>query len=257
MEFTGKSFAYLVPVILSIASDRSRRFVIATSTITLQKQLYDKDIPLVMDALGLEVETAVLFGRGNYLCLRRFMDARNEKSARGEERTDMELKFEAWVTETETGVFQDLPADVPPDFFFSYSCDDKDCLGYRCPFVSECFYYSARRNAQKARLIVTNHHLLLLDAKNRGESGLSFDEDAVLPGYSAVIMDEAHHIEAEATDVMSRVYSSYHAGRILDYLTRKEKRFGSASIIDFLSTEEKERGSGNALKNAILRSAEV
>ena len=125
---TGKSFAYLVPVILSIASDRSRRFVIATSTITLQKQLYDKDIPLVMDALGLDVETAVLFGRGNYLCLRRFMDARNEKSARGEERTDMELKFEAWVTETETGVFQDLPADVPPDFFFSYSCDDKDCL---------------------------------------------------------------------------------------------------------------------------------
>ena len=248
---TGKSFAYLVPVLLSIASDRSRRFVIATSTITLQKQLYDKDIPLVMEALGMETETAVLFGRGNYLCIRRFMDARNEKSARGEARTDKELRFEAWVTETETGVFQDLPSDVPPDFFFGYACDDKDCLGYRCPFASECFYYSARRKAQKARLIVTNHHLLLLDAKNRDESGLSFDEDAVLPGYSAVIMDEAHHIEAEATDVMSRVYSSYHAGRILDYLTRKEKRFGSASIIDFLSTEEKERGSGKALKEAI------
>ncbi len=248
---TGKSFAYLVPMLLSLSADRSRRFVAATSTITLQKQLYDKDIPLIQDALGLDIETAILYGRSNYLCIRRFSEARNERSISGARRSEDELRFEEWVASTDTGVLQDIPESVPASFFFSYASDDKDCLGYRCPFAGECFYYGARRKAQKARIIVTNHHLLLLDAKNRDESGLDFDEDAVLPGYSVAVMDEAHHIEAEATEVLSRVYSSSRAERVLDYLTRKEKRFGSASILDFLSTEEKERGSGQRLKNEI------
>ncbi len=248
---TGKSFAYLVPAMLSVMENRSRRFVIATSTITLQKQLYDKDIPLVMKALGMSEETAIVYGRSNYLCLRRFNEARNEKSTAGVKRSEAELRFEKWVTATDTGVIQDIPQSVDASLFLSYACDDKDCLGYRCPFANECFYYSARRQAQKARIIVTNHHLLLLDAKNRAECSLDWEEDAVLPGYSVVVMDEAHHIESEATEVLSRVYSSSRANRILDYLTRKEKRFGSASIIDFLSPEEKERGSGQRLKNEI------
>ena len=248
---TGKSFAYLVPSLISASQNKSRRFVFTTSTITLQKQLFDKDIPLVMKALGMDEEAAIVYGRGNYLCLRRFNEARNEKSLSGVKRSDAELKFEKWVTMTDTGVVQDMPHSVDASLFFSFACDDKDCLGYRCPFANECFYYGARRKAQKARLIVTNHHLLLLDAKNRWESELDFEEDAVLPGYSVVVMDEAHHIEAEATEVLSRIYSAYRVGKILDYLTRKEKRFGSSSIIDFLTTEEKERGSGKQVKNDI------
>ena len=248
---TGKSFAYLVPSLISASQNKSRRFVFTTSTITLQKQLFDKDIPLVMKALGMDEEAAIVYGRGNYLCLRRFNEARNEKSLSGVKRSDAELKFEKWVTMTDTGVVQDMPHSVDASLFFSFACDDKDCLGYRCPFANECFYYSARRKAQRSRIIVTNHHLLLLDAKNRAECNLDWEEDAVLPSYSVVVMDEAHHIEREATDVLSRVYSSYRVNRILDYLTRKEKRFGSASILDFLSTEEKERGSGKRIKDEI------
>ncbi len=248
---TGKSFAYLVPAILSLMKDRSRRFVIATSTITLQKQLYDKDIPMVQMALGSDIETAILFGRSNYLCLRRFMEARASKSLLGVERTEDELAFEEWVTSTESGVFADIPSQRLGAMFIPFAADDKDCLGYKCPYMQQCFYYGARRRAEKAALIVTNHHLLLLDAKNRDETGEDFSETVVLPGYSVVIMDEAHHIEDEATDVLSRVFSSYLAGRVLDWLTRKEKRFGSASILDFLSPEEKERGSGNVIKKDI------
>ena len=248
---TGKSYAYLVPVLLSSFMNESRRFIIATSTITLQKQLYDKDIPAIKEALGLEVETAILYGRNNYLCMRRFSEARNEKSLLKEARSEEEILFEKWTTETESGVVQDMPDGIPASFFYSYACDDKDCLGYRCPFANQCWYYSARRKAQRAKIIVTNHHLLLLDAKNRYESDLDYSEDAVLPGYSVVVMDEAHHIEAEATDVLSRIFSSYRANRILDYLTHKESRFGSSSILDFLATEEKERGFGKKLKDKI------
>ncbi len=248
---TGKSFAYLVPMLLSLANNRSRRFIAATSTTTLQKQLYDKDIPILLGALSLDLPIAILYGRGNYLCIRRFNEARNEKSSAGVKRSEGELLFEEWVTTTESGAVQDIPQGVSASYFYPYASDDKDCLGYRCPFANECFYYGARRKAQKARLIVTNHHLLLLDAKNRWESELDFEEDAVLPGYSVVVMDEAHHIEAEATEVLSRIYSAYRVGKILDYLTRKEKRFGSSSIIDFLTTEEKERGSGKQVKNDI------
>ncbi len=248
---TGKSFAYLVPLCLAASSDRSRRFVVATSTITLQKQLFDKDIPLVISALGLDIEAAILFGRSNYLCLRRFMEERNEKSLLSEARTPEERAFEEWVTETDTGVAADVPTREMGEMFISLASDDKDCLGYRCPYIEQCFFYSARRRAEKASIIVTNHHLLLLDAKNRHEAEEDFSGTFVLPGYSAVVMDEAHHIEAEATEVLSRIYSSYRVDRVLDWLTRREKRFGSASILDFLSTEEKEKGSGNAVKKEI------
>lgn len=248
---TGKSFAYLVPAMLSIEKDRSRRFVIATSTITLEKQLYDKDIPVVKEALGLDIETAILFGRSNYLCIRRFNDARNEKSLLNEARTETDREFEKWVTETDSGVLQDLPRSVPVRMFLDFASDDKDCLGYRCPFQQDCFYYGARKKAQRASLVVTNHHLLLLDAKNRGEAEIDFSEDVILPSYQCAVMDEAHHIEDEATAVLSRIYSSWRVERVLDYLTRREKRFGSASILDFLSTEEKERGSGKRTKEDI------
>ena len=80
---TGKSFAYLVPMLLSLANNRSRRFIAATSTTTLQKQLYDKDIPILLGALSLDLPIAILYGRGNYLCIRRFNEARNEKSSAG------------------------------------------------------------------------------------------------------------------------------------------------------------------------------
>ena len=247
----GKSFAYLAPAFLQIASDESSACIVATSTITLQKQLYDKDIPVLKGALGLDIPSALLFGRSNYLCIRRYEEQRLEKESLRIEPSETERAFDEWVERTETGALPELDNEELGRLFQPLASDEKDCPSFRCPYYSRCFFYSARRASQKARIVVTNHHLLLLDAKNRAETGKDFSEDAVLPGYRYVILDEAHHIEDEATEVLSDAYSSDRVGRYLDYLTRRERRFGSASILDFLSIEEKDRGIGTRLKERI------
>lgn len=247
----GKSFAYLAPAFLQIASDESSACIVATSTITLQKQLYDKDIPLLKGALGLDVPTAILFGRSNYLCLRRYEDQRLEKESLKVQPSDEEKAFDEWVDATDTGALPELDSEALGRLFSALASDEKDCPSFRCPYYSRCFFYSARRAALKARIVVTNHHLLLLDARNRAENGKDFSEDAVLPGYRYAILDEAHHIEDEATEVLSDAYSSDRVSRYIDYLTRKERRFGSASILDFLSIEEKDRGIGARIKERI------
>lgn len=248
---TGKSFAYLVPVVSMLNSDKSKRAIIATSTIALQKQLFDKDIPIIEKALSSDIEVTILFGRSNYLCIRRFSEARNEKGLLKEVRTPEEIRFEEWVASTDTGDASSVPSASVGKMFYQYASDEKDCLMHRCPYIEECFYYNARRRAQKSNLIVTNHHLLLIDAKARYDDEIEYSDDAILPSYSVCVVDEAHHIESEATDILSEVYSSYRVLKTLDYLTRKEKRFGSASILDFLSTEEKKRGSGKKAKEQI------
>ena len=247
----GKSFAYLAPAFLRISADESSACIVATSTITLQKQLYDKDIPMLKDALGLDVDTAILFGRSNYLCIRRAEEARLEKESLNNSLADDEKAFYQWIDSTETGALPELESDALGRIFQPLASDDKDCPSYRCPFYFRCFFYGARRKAAKARLVVTNHHLLLLDARYRAETEKDFDEDAILPGYRYAVLDEAHHIEDEATEVLSDVYSSDIVNRYLDYMTRKERRFGSASILDFLSPEEKERGTGRGIKESI------
>ena len=246
----GKSFAYLAPIFLRAAADDGSAYVIATSTITLEKQLYDKDIPILKKALGLDIDTAILFGRSNYLCVRRWEEVRLERKALGVKEGKAEAAFDAWAESTETGASAEIEDEKVGRLFPSLSSDEKDCPSFRCPFYQQCYFYSARRKAQKARIIVTNHHLLLLDAKNREETGKGFEDDAVLPSYQVAVIDEAHHIEAEATDILSLTYSSDAVSRYLDYLTRREKRFGSASILDFLSVEEKDRGVGNRIKEA-------
>ena len=243
---TGKSFAYLAPIMAEADEDKSRRFVVATSTIPLEKQLYEKDIPFLKEALSSDIEVAVLYGRANYLCVRKYREAveggSNDRNAEA---------FASWVESTDTGARADIEDPRAARLFPPLACDDKDCASFRCPFFQECFFYSARRRAEKADLIVTNHHILLYDAKYRAETEKDFDEDAVLPAYQYAVIDEAHHIEKEATEIFSEAFSSSLVSRYLDYMTRHERRFGSASILDFLSTEERIRGTGRDIAAAI------
>ncbi len=247
----GKSFAYLAPIFMEAKGDEDASFIVATSTITLEKQLYDKDIPTLKKALSVDLDTAILFGRSNYLCVRRYEENKLERAAMNVSPSKDELAFEKWVETSETGASPELTSRALNDIFRSLASDEKDCPSSRCPFFSRCFFYNARRKAQKAQLVVTNHHLLLLDAMNRHETGKGFDEDAILPAYEVVVIDEAHHIENEATEIFSRAYSSERVARFLDYLTRHERRFGSASILDFLSVEEVNKGIGNRIKDSI------
>lgn len=248
----GKSFAYLAPAFNLCNEHREKKVIVATSTITLERQLFDKDIPLIKKALQLDIPTSILFGRNNYLCRRRYEEAYMERALLTTDPDIPEAKLDKWVKETETGCRADAPANVAR-FMDNLLSDSEDCMGYKCPHYEHCFFYNARRAAQKAQLVVTNHHILLLDAKNRAECNIEFDEDVVLPGYTHAIIDEAHHIEDEATEILSDVFSKERVMYYLDQLTRKQGRFGGMSLLDFLATEEKPemKGTGRAVERDI------
>lgn len=248
----GKSFAYLAPAFNLCHEHQEKRVIISTSTITLERQLYDKDIPLIKQALNLDIPTAILFGRNNYLCRRRYEEAYMERALLTTDPDIPEAKLDEWVKNTETGCRADAPPHVAR-FMDNLLADSEDCMGYKCPHYENCFFYNARRAAQKAQIVVTNHHILLLDAKNRAESNLDFDEPVVLPGYTHVVIDEAHHIEDEATEILSDTYSKERVMYFLDQLTRKQARFGNMCLLEFLATEEKSdmKGIGRSVEREI------
>lgn len=247
---TGKSFAYLVPAIRRLMSDRSAKVVVATSTITLQKQLFEKDIPLLVSAMNFTENIAILYGRSNYACIRRFKDLEEQSSLIALDE-DGELKrFSKWIKSTTTGEKTDLGDRKLVDFFQNVCSDENDCKGRKCPYINECFYYKARNDALKARLVVTNHHIFLIDGKHRQECSIDFTENAILPSYDYAILDEAHHLDAEATEILSRNYCFDDLKAVLDFLTKKDARLFDLSLIEYLSKYEKSHGIG---KEALSR----
>ena len=181
---TGKTFAYLVPALLS-----GERVIVSTGTRALQDQLYHRDLPRVRAALGLGLRTALLKGRSNYLCLYRMEQARGERFASREVAAQFQ-RVVAWRGRTVRGdlaELQDLPEDSP--LFAQVTSTADNCLGGECPFWSDCFVAKARTEAQSADVVVVNHHLLLADLAIKREG---FGE--ILPGASAFVLDEAHQL---------------------------------------------------------------
>jgi ATP-dependent DNA helicase DinG len=187
---TGKTFGYLVPVLLS-----GLRVLVSTGTRTLQDQLYDKDLPLLSGALGLPVDVAVLKGRGNYLCLHRLGQAQLQQGLRGggllaDTSAGMADRLIAWAARTSSGDLSEVPdfADSHPLWPQITSTRD-NCLSQRCPDYARCHLVKARREAQEAQVVIVNHHLLLAD--------LTLKEDGfgdVLGTADAVVIDEAHQL---------------------------------------------------------------
>jgi ATP-dependent DNA helicase DinG len=177
---TGKTFAYLVPALLS-----GRRVILSTGTRTLQDQLFHRDLPLVRGALGLPARVALLKGRANYLCLHRLETAEADGSPAHERQLP---RIRAWAARTAHGDIAELGA-VPEDapVWARVTSTVESCLGHECRFFAECHVMKARRRAQEADVVVINHHLLAADLalKERGFGDL-------LPGADAVIIDEAH-----------------------------------------------------------------
>ena len=161
---TGKTFAYLVPALLS-----GLRVLISTGTRTLQDQLFAKDLPLVAGAIGRPVRTALLKGRANYLCRHRLALAQTqlalEESARGARARDgMLAKVERWARTTRTGDLAEVPGLADSHSVWPLVTSTRDnCLGARCPELSRCHVLAARREAQEADVVIVNHHLLLAD----------------------------------------------------------------------------------------------
>jgi len=184
---TGKTYAYLVPALLS-----GRRVIISTGTRALQDQLYHRDLPAICGVLGRPVRVALLKGRANYLCRHRLDLAEQQAHARGLRReVAIALpKVRAWSHVTRRGDVAELPGLGEADPVWPWVTSTREnCLGAECPAYDECFVLAARREAQAADIVVVNHHLLMADLVLKEEG---FGD--LLPGADAVVIDEAHQL---------------------------------------------------------------
>jgi ATP-dependent DNA helicase DinG len=190
---TGKSLAYLVPA-LRLATDRHGPIVVSTATIALQRQLVDRDLPQLADALrgplGRTPQFAIFKGRGNYLCLNKLRNAPDDSQQTLFQATSavgaQVQRLHQWSNNTTTGDRDELVPGVADQAWRQVSVTARECIGpQRCPFGVQCFSERARRIAADADVVVTNHALLAIDAL--GEGG-------ILPEHRVVIVDEAHEL---------------------------------------------------------------
>ncbi len=190
---TGKTFAYLVPVIFS-----RKRTIISTGTKNLQDQLFKKDLPLVRQVINVPFKSALLKGRANYLCTYRLENALN--SSYGFEKDDATslAHIKSWSKQTLVGDISEISDVEEGNPIWSQATSTADnCLGQDCVDYADCFLVKARKKAQEADVIVVNHHLLCADWSLR-ETG--FGE--LLPDAEVVIIDEAHQLSDIASNFL-------------------------------------------------------
>jgi len=250
----GKSFAYLLPA-LHFAALNKERVVISTATITLQQQLFGKDIPLVVQASGLKIKSVLVKGRGNYLCFRRLEEALSEPELPlsgdplGGERDELD-RIAQWANTSKSGGREEIPF-TPAENMWSRVCSDADlCMGKRCPQQTRCFVLALRKEAAAARVIVVNHHLLFADLAARRE-GAGYEAAVVLPPYSRVIIDEAHTIEDAATSFFSKEFSKLSIMRHVGRLYRRRRAQRNGLLVRFCSLISDGEGSLDTLVAAL------
>jgi ATP-dependent DNA helicase DinG len=213
---TGKTLAYLVPLILS-----GQRAIVSTGTKNLQEQIYFKDIPALQQALDVPFTATCMKGRANYLCLHRLEQA--EVDSHPASQSVFLPMIRDWASRTDTGdraELEDLPEDLA--FWHEVSATADTCLGGECPRWDECFVTLMRQRAAASDIVIVNHHLLCADASVRhGAYG------EVIPGASHLVLDEAHQLEDVVTQYFGVSISTY---RVDDYtrdLDRLRERIGT------------------------------
>lgn len=193
---TGKSMAYLLPAILW-AYKTKQRTVISTATIALQEQIIHKDIPILLRALGVDVEAVLVKGMGNYVCKRRLADMENEIHTLATDEGKQMQQISDFCSRATSGSRSDLPMVPKPAVWEKIRAEGDTCRPKKCPHQKNCFFLQERAKAEEAQILVVNHHLLFADLAMRSNPE---QKDGVLPAYHRVVIDEAHHIEDIATD---------------------------------------------------------
>jgi ATP-dependent DNA helicase DinG len=196
---TGKTYAYLVPALLS-----GLRILISTGTRTLQDQLFHRDLPLLAAALGRPARVALLKGRSNYLCRARLADIGRQEQLLPASADALLGRIRDWSAGTRSGDLAELPefADTHPLRADITSTRD-NCSGTRCSEIGRCHVFEARRAAMEADIVVVNHHLLLADMALKEEG---FGD--LLPSVDAVVLDEAHQLPDLASEFFGVSVSS-------------------------------------------------
>ncbi|MFC1564539.1 ATP-dependent DNA helicase, partial [candidate division KSB1 bacterium] len=193
-------------------------------TINLQEQLIYKDIPFLKKVIGEKFISVLVKGRRNYCCLRK---ADAEESDLGlfkdEDGFDELVSLIKWSKQTKDGSLSDLNYVPASETWEKIKCESDTCSGARCEFYDDCFLVNARRQAAQANILIVNHHLLFSDLSLRGTLG-SLADIAVLPPYTRVIIDEAHHIEDVSTDYFGSQISQFGVKRLLGRLVALSKK---------------------------------
>lgn len=201
----GKTFSYLVPALLS-----GERVLLSTATKTLQDQLYGRDLPRLVEALGLPVRTALLKGRGSYLCPHRLELARQDATLPDRAAVRALAKVEEWSQVTRTGDLAEMPGlDERSPVIPLVTSTRENCLGSQCPKFRACHVNAARREALAADVVVINHHLFFADLAVR-ESGMA----ELLPTVRVAIFDEAHQLNETGVQFLGRQLGT---GQLLDF----------------------------------------
>jgi len=204
----GKSYAYLVPAAL-FAVQNNTRVVVSTNTINLQDQLIKKDIPDLRTALGMDLRAAVLKGRSNYLCPRRFENLRRHGPQTADEMRIL-AKVLVWSLDNSSGDRTEINLTGPAerDVWLHVSAEDDACTTETCleRVGGACPFFRARQAAQTSHLLIVNHALLLTDVATGSK---------VLPEYEYLIVDEGHHLEAATTGALSFRLTQFDLERLL------------------------------------------
>lgn len=219
----GKSLGYLIPA-LRWAAQNGERTVISTNTINLQEQLVGKDLPFLARALDDQpVRFALLKGWHNYVCLLRLEQARGAGATLFDAGSVADVEaIAAWAERTADGSLSDLITPPKPDVWDEVAAEPDLCLRLQCPHFDKCFLFAARRQAAQADVIVVNHHLLLADLAVRRASQ-KWDDSAVLPPYSRLVIDEGHHLEDAAASHLGATATRRGLQRLFGRLERRGK----------------------------------
>lgn len=212
---TGKTWAYLIPAILS-----GKRVIVSTGTKTLQDQILDHDIPFLKKTIEPKLKAVCLKGRRNYLCRRRFLEFCYQPTLWNKEEAKLFRRFQKWASQTQTG--DRAEAEWLPDNFRTWNevCSTTDhCLGQQCGEFTRCHLTRIRNEAARAQLLVVNHHLFLADLALR-KKGLG----EVIPEYEAVVFDEAHQLEDIIGEYFGIHFNSIGLGQLGIDLQKEARR---------------------------------
>lgn len=206
---TGKSLGYLLPAI-SYAVQTGQRVVVATHTVALQEQLQNQDIQIAKKALPFTFSSAVLKGRNNYVCLRKVAQKAQALPVLLNDEAHFLIAVLSWLTQSGTGDREELAMENKEmEFWRTIQSETESCLGKRCPFFHDCYFFVARQRAMSSDILITNHSLILSDV---------MADHRVLPPHKHVILDEAHHLEEQATKNLGAEAKEEELRRFMDRL---------------------------------------